>query len=421
MKDLRCFDLSSVKKAGAFILVALLMVLAGNSASRANFSDRIVAIVNGELILESDLKRHKLPVVRNIMSLPLGIVPPGKWPTEKELLDELIVIHLLEQEAKRKGVKVEDKNLDASVQSIRERKNLSPRQFTMVLAAQGLTLAEYKAILKTQYTLTRLIGTEVLQKVPFSEEDAVEYFKKKGKDTINEEYDKLKQSMTGAPPAEEPKVPEIPTHWDVYVGGQFRLRQITLSMKDPKSVESVKKKAMDIIEQANTGADFAQLAKKYSQDQSASSGGDMGRMNYKDAMQGLQDIVKHMKLHQVRGIPQRDAIRIFYLEEEKNRTAKKELIPEPLRKQLEKQRQAELDRVAEEMKKRAEMEKQAEESEADQEKPKIPKGALTPAEEKDYLKVRRKAIDLVRHEKLQVRMKEWIGDIKKTSSIEVKI
>ena len=66
------------------------------------YSDRITAVVNGKVILESDIKFYKQPVVRSFTNLGLNIVPRGKDPTDREILDELIVYQLLLQEAQKK-------------------------------------------------------------------------------------------------------------------------------------------------------------------------------------------------------------------------------------------------------------------------------------------------------------------------------
>ena len=141
-----------------FILLALITVFAGQENSSAEtYSDRIAAIVNSDVILESDVKKAKQPFMRSLMNLPLGVVPPGKWPTEREILDELVVIHLLEQDAAKKGVNLDEKAVDAALESIKKRNNLSQEQFTIFLAANGLTYSDYRKVMMKQFKLSELI------------------------------------------------------------------------------------------------------------------------------------------------------------------------------------------------------------------------------------------------------------------------
>jgi peptidyl-prolyl cis-trans isomerase SurA len=417
------------------VLVVALIVVSG-TAHGATYTDRIVAIVNGDVILESDLKKHKQPFMRGMFSLPLGVVPAGKWPTERELLDELIIIQLLEQEATKKGVNVDDQGVDASVDSIRKRNNLTQDQFVVSLAASGINYTDYRNLMKRQIKLSRLIASEVVQKVPFSEEDAQVYFKK-NRDKIDEQFKKLVESQTAArPPEEEPKL-EVPTHEEVHTGGTVRLQRIVLSV--PKSgkkqdVEKVVNLAKKIYEEAMAGADFGKLAQKYSQDALAKKGGDLGPMNYNDLVPELQKIVQRMKPGLVTP-PMKgpEGLMILYLADAKNRTTKKIPVPEQLRKQYEKQ-------IQEVMKKReAEKRRRAEAAAGDAKNPKDsderddeaapnPKGAaastsgtLTPEEYKEYTKVRKKVISVLRTDRIQARMKEWIDELKKNSIIEVKL
>ena len=75
-----------------------------------------------------------------------------------------------------------------------------------------------------------------------------------------------------------------------------------------------------------------------------------------------------------------------------------------------------------EVKKQQQQAKQQEEEEAESgEKPKLAAGQLTAEEEKQYLKVRKKIIGIIRHEKIQAKLKDWIDDLKKNAIIEEKI
>jgi peptidyl-prolyl cis-trans isomerase SurA len=392
-------------------------------------TDRIVAAVNGDVILESDIKKQKQPVMRQLSNLPLGVIPPGKWPTEKEILDELVVMRLLEQEAAKKGIKIDDKNLDASIESIRKRQNLDEDQFIIFLSGNGLTLPEYKKVMRRQFTLTKLIGTEVLQKIPLSEEDAIQYFKQnKGK--IEEKYQQVTAGVAPPQPPQQAKEPEIPTHAEIFIGGKIRLRQIVLKVPaagNRKAVAKVMEKAKMIYREASTGADFAQLARKYSDDAGASSGGDLGSMNYKDMVPGLQKLVQRLKEGDVSPPLQTpNGLIIFYLAEAKNRTKKRVPIPEKERKEMEKQlKKAQEERLAQQRKppsqKQQHKDEEGEDAPDPKNKPKIPAGALSREEEKEYLKVRGKVVELMKHDKIQSRMKDWIEELKKNAIIDMKL
>ncbi len=399
------------------------------------YADRVAAVVNGDVILESDIKKHDQPVVRQMIGVPLGIVPPGKSPTEREILDELVVIHLLQQEAARLGIKVDDQGVQASLEAIKKRNNLTHDQFVLSLAVNGLNYSEYRNLLKRQVLLTKLIQTEVQQKVPLSEDDAKLYFKEH-RNEIEAQFQKILREVSGPQPAEPQTKPDIPTHMEVYVGGKIRLRQITLKLpSDPKKkdVEAVKAKAKLIHEQMAQGADFAQLAKKYSQDGNAAKGGDLGVIEYKHMLPELQKMVQRMKEGDLTPpFPMRDGVIIFYLAEAKNRQTKQIPVPEQVRKQYEQEWKKMQEAREAQRKRQARPNVESEpESAADVKEDKATldsknkaanqSGILTPDEDKEYRKVRRKVIEIVRHEKVVGRLKAWIDELKKDSIIEVKI
>ncbi len=416
----------------SFLVSVLACLSVAKMVCAATYSDRIAAIVNSDVILESDVKKQKQPLIRNLINLPLGIVPPGKWPTEREILDELVVIHLLEQEATKKGISLDDKAVDASIESIKKRNNLTDEQFVLFLAGNGLSFADYKQLMVRQFRLTKLIESEVTRKTPISEEDAEKYFKKHSSE-IDEEYSKLMEGMAPAQPPEQEAKPNIPTEQQVYKGGKIRLRQITLKIaggKKPKDIKKVMETAKKVYEDAQTGEDFGKLAKKYSQDSWAKSGGDLGFMDYKDMVPQLQKMVEHMKVGDLTPpIQTGDAVLMFYLDDARNRKEKSIPIPEKTRKELEKRWKKEYEKRLAEKKAKAtqrrenpnvktEASQNASEANAKQIKA---LGILDPEEAKEYSKVRNKVITILRSELTQSRMKDWIDELKRNSIIEVKL
>jgi peptidyl-prolyl cis-trans isomerase SurA len=418
-------------------LLLILLACAAVTCSDARaqlYTDRVAAVVNGDVILVSDLDKYKKPIVRSLTNLNLGIVPPGKWPTEKEILDELVVMHILAQEADRQKVTVDDSAVEGTVQSIMKRNNLTQDQFVVHLAASGLAYPDYRDLMKRQLRLRKLIASEVAQKVPLSEEDAQEYFKK----NQGQIEDQFKQFVAANKPA-QPKVEdaklEIPTHETVYEGGTVRLRQIVLKAPqgaNAKARSQMMEKAARIYQEAVSGGDFAKLAKQYSEDPAAAAGGDLGLIPYKDLQAGVQQIVRRMKVGDVtRPLGTQAGVFLFYLADAKGRNEKQVPIPKEVRQKLEKQLAEMRDKQTGGRGKKPGAEGEDEAPQGEKEEAALEEavkaqggkdpGILTPEQMKEYAKVRSKVITILRENKLQARLKDWIEELKKKSIIEVKL
>jgi peptidyl-prolyl cis-trans isomerase SurA len=419
------------------LIVCLIVLFAGTwtGVPRAAdvYSDRVAASVNGDVILESEVRECKQPFVRKSFSLPLGIVPPGKVPTEKEILDELVVTHLLEQDAVKKGIQINEQGLNSSIEALQKRNNLTPDRFVQYLAANGLNYADFRRLLKRQMILSAVVAREMQQRLNLSEEGAQKYFKEnKGK--IDEQFRELVDRVNPPAPQDEPK-PEIPTHKEVYVGGRLHLRQIVLKPPEGRNRQAQEKfvgLVKQVYQEHQMGADFAQLARKYSKDSSALRGGDLGVMDFKDMQPGMQKVVEHLKVGSLsQPLPLgKEGLVILYLADATNRQLKKVPIPEKERKQLEKELQ-ELQERRDAERKRAEAEREARREKAEPEKEQTDSsgkkkaekdpGILTGEEKKEYDKVRGKVIEIIKNKGIETKMRDWIEELKKNSIIETKL
>lgn len=423
-------------------IVGLLTILIGTTlvvtyARSEVYSDRIVAVVNGDVILQSDIDKQKKPLIRSITNLNLGVVPPGKWPTERDFLDELVVVKLLDQEATRKGINPNEKSVEAAIDMIRKRNNLSQERFVLFLAASGLNYADFRDLLKRKIKLEGLIGGEVTKKVPFSEEDGQLFFKKHGSEEIERRWKELHEDKTPAQPPPRKFEPDIPTHEDVFEGGKVRLRMLTLKLpkdKNRAAMAKVENTAKTIAEEIMTGVDFGTLAKRYSQDPLKDKGGDLGFMTYQEMRPEWQRMVRRMKKGQVLGpVKSNEAILMFYLDDERGRKAKKVPIPEDIRRRLLEQKKKAYEEQMEAQARRRNKPGASEETPPEtkpnasakpstaKDKKEEPSGILSPQEMEEYKKVRDKALAIVRTEMIQARMKEWIEELKKQSIIDVKL
>lgn len=414
----------------------------GAVARETLYSDGIAAVVNGDVILMSEVEKHKNPAIRNIFNLPLGIVPPGKWPTEKEILDELIVMRLMMQEATEKGLVISPERVDQAIEAIQKRNNRSKEEFIVYLASEGMSYAEYRDLLRTKFTLEAILQREVYGKITLSEEDTQQYFKEnRGK--IDEQFAELmkKQRRAQPPmPAQALEKPEIPTHEDVYVGGKVRLRRLTLKAPngDKRAQRKFQAKMRDIYREARLGADFAALAKKYSDDPLASSGGDLGWMTYSGLRGDLKKIVSRIPTGGVsQPLPTDNAVIFLNVADGRGRTKKRVPLPPRIRRQLKQQVEQEWEKAKkqqeEAMKQAEERAAEAEKQEAermaamatpkgpDGEKPVKDLGILSPAEEEEYKTVRGKVYSVLSAKRLRERMDQWIENLKRNAIIEVKL
>ena len=115
-------------------------------AQEAELIDRIVAVVNNDIITLHDLNRALKPYEDNIKAL--GYAPEKESETlfqvRKDLLDQLINSKLADQEIERAQISVSEKDIDETIERIKESRSASDEQLREGLASQGMTMAEYR-------------------------------------------------------------------------------------------------------------------------------------------------------------------------------------------------------------------------------------------------------------------------------------
>jgi parvulin-like peptidyl-prolyl isomerase len=423
-------------KLGWFLLLLLIPALPASSDATEAYSDKIAAVVNGDMILMSEIEKYKNTptMVSMYRNLNLGIIPPGKSPTHRELLEELIVIRLLEQEASKTGVTVPKQAALQQLAGMKQRTGITQDEFVLSMAVEGLTLSDWLELIGRQFTIGKLISQQIGQKVFVLESEAQKYFKEH-QNEIEAEYKKLMEEKPAAPQLPEEPEPNIPTHIEVQVGGKLKLRQIVLTMPESPSraaQEKVVKKFRKIQQEVLTGADFGKLAKKYSQGPYRASGGDLGWVPYSDMAKMMQKMMQHTRVgHMTRPLTAKNSIIVFFLEDAKGRKTEKVPLPEKERKALEEQwkksREEYKKRMAERNRgRKAGRGDRAKRNQADADMKKESTevkalGILNEEEEKEYMKARDKVHLICRMNKFRARMKAWIEELKKKSVIEVKI
>lgn len=239
-------------------LAALASLLFFSAASyvQAELVDKVVAVVNSEVILLSELQSETEAIQTRIKNeLPLEEQADAIYAAEENALDSIIDKKLINQQAKEARVSVSSQEIDRAVADVQKRARLSEEEFASELQKSGLSLATYRDNVRSQLLQRKIVNYDIRAKIVISDSKVKEY------------YDK-----------------EYTVQTDI---GEFYLLQMGFtwnpdSKKASAAKAQAKKDALRIHKLAANGADFSGLAKKYSQLPSASEGGDIGSFTIDD-------------------------------------------------------------------------------------------------------------------------------------------
>jgi peptidyl-prolyl cis-trans isomerase SurA len=237
------------------ILAILSAFSHAGTASGSVVVDRVVAIVNDEVITMSDLQRE---IMTNKKT-------EGKQD-ERIVLEDMIDRKLQMAAAKRVGMDVTDKELADAVADIMKRNNMDAKQFDAAIAKEGLTLDQYKTELREQLTLSRMFNKYVRAGIAVDEAEAKAFYQKNIKNYA---------------------LPE-----------EIRVRQFFLSLPKnakPNQIAEVKAQALAAYERIKKGADFISLIREESDGVTAAQDGDLGFMRRDEAIPEIEKATQSLK------------------------------------------------------------------------------------------------------------------------------
>ena len=234
--------------------------------------DSVVGVVDGEVITLSDLD-EAMPWYgkANIINEGNPLDKELKLrQARKEVLDMLIEERLLQRVAQRFGIKVEDAEVDKTIEQMQQGANATNEAMAQELAAQGFTPEGYHHFLKAQIRKSRIIEAAIKPTVSMAEDKIREYYQ---------------------------------NHKNNYLFPQVRVSQILIQVPTeatPKDWEQAKEKVETVLQSLKKGTPFEELASRYSDDKTtASSGGDLGFFKKGEMIPMLEAVVFRMKVGEV--------------------------------------------------------------------------------------------------------------------------
>ena len=215
--------------------------------ARAEMVDRIIAIVNDDVITFSDLNREGAALFRRItQEAPPQQIEGTLLKAREEVLSSLIDKLIVAQRAKKLGVSVGDPEVDNAVKNIIERNKATPEKFWQQMTLMGSNEHDYREIIRSQVLQDKLIDYEIRSRVVVNEERIREFYEKNYAQKMKEDaYHVLQMG--------------------------FAWKENTQAAKD-----DAKRRAEEARQQALSGQDFRTLARQSSDLPSAKDGGDIG-------------------------------------------------------------------------------------------------------------------------------------------------
>ncbi len=264
-----------------FILIlCLIFPLLFTGIAVGKVIDRVVAVVNNDVILLSDLEDAIQPYLKKITEKATAESRQEEIQRAKEsMLDTLIEKDLIAQKAKKARIRVTDEDYKHAYELLAKRSGLTKEQFAAQIRASGLTQSEYKKNLKYQILQEKVINHDVRSKVVITETMIKEYY-----DAHRKEYTQTKDGYA---------LLQIGFSW----GDSSESQKSAPNMYADKI--DAKRRAEEVRKLAEDGQDFRELAKKYSTLPSASEGGDIGVLQKDDMASDMRDAIVSLKPGQI--------------------------------------------------------------------------------------------------------------------------
>jgi peptidyl-prolyl cis-trans isomerase SurA len=206
--------------------------------------DRIVAVVNTEVITQRDLA-ERIALVGTQLKRQ-GTPPPPPEVLERQVLERMIMDRVQVQFARDTGLRVDDLQVDRTMQLIAENNRLTLADFRRTLEREGVSFDRFREDIRNEIVISRLREREVDSKIQIGES----------------EIDNFLQELQSGD-----------------AGTQFDLSHILVRVPEnasPEQVDARLKRAQEALAKARAGDDFAQLAVSYSDAPDALKGGGMG-------------------------------------------------------------------------------------------------------------------------------------------------
>lgn len=230
--------------------------------------DRVVAVVNDEAVTQYELEEAKRIVMQQLKQQK--VEQPPADVLDKQVLERLVTEHALLQYAKENGIKVDDNQVERTIQRIAEENKITVNDLREALSKDGVPYAKYRDDVRNEIIVQRLREREVENRITVSDAEVENYLA-----TI--------KAQTGG-------------------DAEYRLSHILVLVPEQATADQIEAKrlrAEEALKRVRDGTDFSQVAAGYSDASDALQGGNLGWRPGARLPTVFTEIVQSMKVGEV--------------------------------------------------------------------------------------------------------------------------
>ncbi len=257
-----------IKKLFQFLLLSSTLILASQFSVQAADVvklDRIVAIVDQTVITEQELESRIVTVTAQFKKQ--GTELPETSVLRKQILERLITDTLQIQYAAQTGLKVDDNQLDKTVERIAEQNQMTLTEFSEALAKDGVSMRKFRADIRNEITIARLREREVDGRVNVSESEIDNFLTSQSASNENKD--------------------------------EFEMSHILIRTPEEGATEDIQKakeKVDAALSELNKGESFAKVSASFSDAPNALEGGNIGWKNGSQVPALFLEALKNMQV-----------------------------------------------------------------------------------------------------------------------------
>lgn len=282
-----------IKRSVCLVICSILVLCftAVNIAGSAEVVDRIVAVVNDDIVTFSELNQFINPYTDKIKTLGYSLEKEREmlFKVREDILNQLIDQKLTDQEIKRFKISVTEKEIDAAVERVKEINYYTDEELRGKLAGEGLNMEEYRKSIKEQILRAKLVNREIKSKVVITRQDVKSYYEEHSDKYCKEKKYRLKNIIIKVPP-----------------------------FTDEAKKFSIQKRMEAVIAKLKAGQPFEEMAKSYSDSSGSESSGscDLGLFAINELSPQLQEAIKGLGTGEFTSVLDTDyGYQIFYISE----------------------------------------------------------------------------------------------------------